>query len=465
MSEPTPTPVEPKESGLQDTGIGGLWTIAPEYGKRLFASFTASTAPKNRAEHHTNYNILGTQSDFYSVVNGVALIEIVGYLTKNDWWWSDTSLSFVLQQLEHARQDSSVTAILLLIDSPGGGAPGTMEVMHTIREVNESKPVYAYIQDLGASGAYMIASQARKIFANQLAIIGSLGVISVIADFSEMYSEAGIKIYAITTGSRKADGHPGIPVTDGALGAYQRLVDDTYAPLKTAVQLGRGMDEKEIDAVSDAALYVGVQALSVKLVDVIVERIDDVYVQIDKETQTMSEALKVKFEAEHAPLIAQWKTEAKAEGYAEGAASEKKRFSELTKVFGDRLILLCESYGAGSTLEQARTVLLNCLLEENKELRKASVSSAPSKEAPDRGKKTVTVAAPDKDDEADVGTDPISVRAQRRTSRALREGSLEASIKAAWEADHDDCKKDFSSYEAYEAFCRSEEATTARQEN
>ena len=137
------------------------------------------------------------------------------------------------------RTDADVRAFTLLhIDSPGGHVAGTKELADDVAAVDQSKPVHAYLEDAGASAAYWIASQARSVTANAMAMVGSLGTFTVLYDLSKAAAMEGVQVRIVSTGERKGAAAPGTPVTDADVAEAQRLVDGFDAFFRAAVRDG-----------------------------------------------------------------------------------------------------------------------------------------------------------------------------------------------------------------------------------
>ena len=151
------------------------------------------------------------------ITGGIATINIHGLLMKNPPGWlawfgiETTDYNVIRQQLGEAVGNKDVQSIFLHIDSPGGTVAGVSEAAEAIANANKAKPVSAYIEDLGASGAYWLASQAGKILSNPNGEIGSIGVYTVYADFSKMAETEGVKVHVIRSGEHKGMGVIGTP--------------------------------------------------------------------------------------------------------------------------------------------------------------------------------------------------------------------------------------------------------------
>jgi signal peptide peptidase SppA len=197
----------------------------------------------------------------------LAVVEVNNVLTKSATWWGTSSVQ-VRQNVRQAAADPNVSGILLAIDSPGGTVAGTADLAADVRAARRQKPVWAQIQDLGASAAYWVASQADQVFANdRTALVGSVGTLMTVYDMSALAEKAGVKALVFATGPLKGTGAMGAPVTDGQQAYLQQIVDDSQASFDAAVRAGRGMSAKELAAVRTGAVFTAPQALDLKLLD------------------------------------------------------------------------------------------------------------------------------------------------------------------------------------------------------
>jgi signal peptide peptidase SppA len=219
----------------------------------------------------------------YTVQDGVALFSLDGPLTKQptcaSFFFGGTATAQFRQALRQAASDPQVRAILLDVDSPGGTVAGTADLADDVFRIAAIKPVYGYISDQACSAALWIVSQATHVFANATAIIGSIGVVSVVQDKSRMYENAGIKVHVISTGPHKGAGASGTPITPAQLTEMQRTIDSIQEEFIASVARGRRMDTEAVRALADGRLHVGKEAVALGLVDGIAS-IDQVFARL-----------------------------------------------------------------------------------------------------------------------------------------------------------------------------------------
>jgi protease IV len=175
----------------------------------------------------------------------------------------------ILDQLKRYEDSDSVKAILLNIDSPGGGVAVSQEIYAEVRRLREKnkKTIVAYLSSTGASGAYYIACAADKIVANPGTIVGSIGVIAEWVNYAELLEWAKLKDVVFKTGEFKDTGSPTRPITENEKKYFQGLIDDMYVQFVEAVSSGRKMDLQEVRAVADGRVFTGRDAKQRKLID------------------------------------------------------------------------------------------------------------------------------------------------------------------------------------------------------
>jgi len=127
--------------------------------------------------------------------------------------------------------------------------------------------VTAYIEDLGASAAYFVASQAGRIVANQAAEVGSIGTYGVVMDSSGMAAREGIKVHVVKAGRYKGMGVPGTEITSEQLVEMQRVVDAANALFIAAVARGRPMSADRVAELADGRVHIAAEALKLNLID------------------------------------------------------------------------------------------------------------------------------------------------------------------------------------------------------
>lgn len=198
----------------------------------------------------------------------IAVVKLAGVLMKSQSSFGGTSTIVARREIRAAANDPDVAGILLHIDSPGGTVAGTDDLAQDIRAANRVKPTWAHGEDLLASAAYWIASQTSRITANsKTALIGSIGTIQVIRDFSAAAEKEGIRTLVFATGPLKGLGTPGTKVTDDQIAHVQGLVNATQESFDDAVRKGRGLSAKELANVRHGGVLTAPEAMDKRLID------------------------------------------------------------------------------------------------------------------------------------------------------------------------------------------------------
>jgi len=167
--------------------------------------------------------------------------------------------------LSQAEEDDSVRAIVLRVDSPGGTVAASEEIATFVKEC--SKPVVVSVGDVGASGAYMISSQADEIWALPGSAVGSIGVISTIPNASELLDKIGVDFQVITAGKYKDAGSPYRPLTEQERAIIQGEVDEAYDQFIDIVAEGRSMERSKVASLATGLTWSGERAKELGLVD------------------------------------------------------------------------------------------------------------------------------------------------------------------------------------------------------
>jgi len=175
----------------------------------------------------------------------------------------------VLEQLKRYEDSNSVKAILLNIDSPGGGVASSQELYAEVKRLREKhdKTIVSHMSSTGASGAYYVACAANKIIANPGTIVGSIGVVAEWTNYGALLEWAKLKDIVFKTGEFKDTGNPTRPLTDREKTYFQGLIDDMYVQFVDAVSSGRNMDIQEVRTLADGRVFTGRDAKERKLID------------------------------------------------------------------------------------------------------------------------------------------------------------------------------------------------------
>jgi protease-4 len=175
----------------------------------------------------------------------------------------------VVGQLKKFADDSSIKAIILHVNSPGGGVAASEEIYREVKRVRaeKKKRVVVSIESVGASGAYYVASASSKIYADEGSIVGSIGVIAEWVNYGDLMKWAKLKSVVIKTGEFKDTGNPTRDLTPAEQAYMQSLIDNMFGQFIQAVADGRGMKFDDVKAIANGKVWTGKEALSMKLID------------------------------------------------------------------------------------------------------------------------------------------------------------------------------------------------------
>jgi protease-4 len=174
-----------------------------------------------------------------------------------------------VDQLRKFDQDDSIKAIILHIDSPGGGAAASQEIYKEVRRIRDEKkkPIIASIESVGASGAYYIASGTNRIYANDASIVGSIGVIMEWTNYGDLLKWAKLKPEVLKAGSLKDAGSPTREMTPEERAYFQSLVDNMHTQFIRDVASGRKLEVDKLQPLATGQVWTGEQALPLHLID------------------------------------------------------------------------------------------------------------------------------------------------------------------------------------------------------
>jgi protease IV len=179
----------------------------------------------------------------------------------------------IVPQLKKFADDDSVKAIILHVNSPGGGVAASEEIYREVKRIRDEKKkrIVASIETVGASGAYYVSSATNKIYADKGSIVGSIGVIAEWVNYGDLMRWAKLEPITMKAGEFKDTGSPTREMTPAERAYMQSLIDNMHTQFIQAVADGRHAKEADIRAIADGKVWTGEQAASLKLVDQIAD--------------------------------------------------------------------------------------------------------------------------------------------------------------------------------------------------
>ncbi len=173
----------------------------------------------------------------------------------------------VIEQIDEADKNSHIQGVLLVVDSPGGAVPPSLEVAYAIKRLKEKKPVVVYAKGILASGSYYASIWANEIIANPGSMVGSIGVIMQGANLEELMQKIGIKSQVIKAGKFKQVGTPDREWTAYEKEELNKVIQGTYAMFVHDVASARNLDINNSDSYANAHIFTAAQAKEVGLID------------------------------------------------------------------------------------------------------------------------------------------------------------------------------------------------------
>ncbi len=173
----------------------------------------------------------------------------------------------ISDQIDEFANDDTIRAVVLRIDSPGGGVAPSQEIYQAVHELRKNKRVVASMGSVAASGGYLIASAAERIVANPGTITGSISAVMHFADVQELMKKVGVRSSVVKSGKFKDIGSPAREMTTDERQLIQGIVDDIYDQFVQTISENRKISIEKIRKIADGRIFSGRQALQLKLVD------------------------------------------------------------------------------------------------------------------------------------------------------------------------------------------------------
>jgi protease-4 len=198
------------------------------------------------------------ESPSFAMGDKVGVVEISGVISDS---------REVIRGIRYFVDDGGVKAIVLRVDSPGGGVGASQEIYQEVVKARKVKKVVASFGGVAASGGYYVACGADKIVANPGTITGSIGVVMQFANFEELLKKIGYKGYVIKSGTHKDIGSPFREMSLEEKELLQEVIDTVHQQFIKAVADGRKLSIEKVAAIADGRIFAGEQALNLGLVD------------------------------------------------------------------------------------------------------------------------------------------------------------------------------------------------------
>ena len=244
--------------------------ITKGYGKKKidtdFSGFTGMAKMMNL--------MMGVEpSTRKSTASKIAVINATGAImsgaSSTDMFFGEQTMgsTTMIKAIRQARDDSTVKAVVLRVDSPGGSALASDLMWHELEALDGKKPFVVSMGDTAASGGYYIAMGADRIFAEPGTLTGSIGVVGGKIAFQKFYEKVGITTSVVMRGKNSGVLSTTTAFSETERTAMQKMLNDIYAQFTTKAATGRKMDVEKLEKMARGRVYTGSQALQLGLVD------------------------------------------------------------------------------------------------------------------------------------------------------------------------------------------------------
>ena len=190
----------------------------------------------------------------------VGVIEVFGVI-------DEASGRVAIEQMDSWAENSSIKAVVIHVNSPGGGVAISQEIYDAMQRLRNEKPVVVSMASVAASGGYLISCAADRIVANPGTVTGSIGVIMQFYTYYDLFDKVGLGMETVKSGELKDVGSPVKEMTDKEELMLQSVVMDTYEQFVEVVANGRQMTKEDVYPLADGSIFTGLQAYNLGLVD------------------------------------------------------------------------------------------------------------------------------------------------------------------------------------------------------
>jgi protease-4 len=194
----------------------------------------------------------------FTLGDKIAVVDIKGVITSSRG---------IVEQIERLKENNDVKAIILRINSPGGGVGPSQEIYREVLRAKEKKKIIASMESVAASGGYYVACASDVIVANPGTITGSIGVVMEFSNVEDLLKKIGLRSYVIKSGKHKDIGSPLRNMTSEEKAILQGVIDSVHDQFVRAVAEGRDMEEGKVRQIADGRIFSGEQAKDLGLVD------------------------------------------------------------------------------------------------------------------------------------------------------------------------------------------------------
>ena len=239
-----------------------LGLVASHFGKGVTASSSGPSFDEQIIEPST--------PEWTSGNSRIAEVHLAGVIGAGEDGGESSDLELIQWQLRKAREDASVGAVILRIDSPGGEVTASDVLFEAVRRTREKKPVVITMESVAASGGYYVACGGSYLFAYDTTITASIGVIMQSVNYKELAGKVGVQVQTFKSGAMKDLLNGAREMTEEERRYVQGLIDQSYSRFVGIVARERHLDETALrQGVADGRIMSGTDAVREKLVDAV----------------------------------------------------------------------------------------------------------------------------------------------------------------------------------------------------
>ena len=212
-------------------------------------------------------SLIKNESEAIESDNKIAVINVEGAITTGQVAFGVAGSDTIVDNIQAATQDDSVKALVLRVNSPGGGVWASELITNALNEFKETgRPIVSSMGDIAASGGVWVTTSSDEIFAEEDTLTGSIGVYGIVPTLDGIYDWAGIKVDG-TSSTKSAEWDERQAMPDYVKNAIQASIENTYKKFVSKVAENRGMDYEEVLPIAGGRIWAGYKALELGLVD------------------------------------------------------------------------------------------------------------------------------------------------------------------------------------------------------
>ena len=259
---------EASQSALKKGLVDKVFTVE-ELRHWLFEEFPNQDDDINKLPDSISiYDYLSTiESEENNSENKIAVIHVEGAITIGESTYGIAGSDTIVKNIRKAIKDNSVKALVLRVNSPGGGVYASELITNALSEFKETgRPIVSSMGDIAASGGVWVTTLSDEIWAKNETLTGSIGVYATLPTFENLYDWIGVQVDGVSS-TKAAEWDPRMPMPESVTNGIQSSVDDIYEKFVNKVSDNRSMRYEEVHAVAKGRIWSGEKAIKLGLVD------------------------------------------------------------------------------------------------------------------------------------------------------------------------------------------------------